>query len=113
MTACVRAARPDAAPGGFIGEGWASFYGEELRGRRTASGETFNPASLTAAHRSLPFGTCVRVVRPANRRAVDVWVNDRGPYTGDRIIDLSQAAAGKLGMMAQGVVRVRLYFCPR
>lgn len=99
--------------GSFVAEGWASYYGAELRGRRTASGAPFNPAAFTAAHPSFPFGTCLRVVRVANRRWVEVLVNDRGPYAGGRIIDLSQAAAERLGMIAQGVVRVRLYFCPR
>jgi rare lipoprotein A len=113
-TGCVRSARPDSSERGrFIAEGWASYYGAEFRGRRTASGELFDPARLTAAHRSIRFGTCVTVVHLQNRRSVDVFINDRGPYSGDRIIDVSQAAAAKLGMIAQGVVRVRLYFCPR
>ena len=114
VSACVRSARPDSAErGAFIAEGWASYYGAELRGQRTASGEIFDPARLTAAHRSIRFGTCVTVVHLQNRRSVDVIINDRGPHVADRIIDLSQAAAAKLGMMAQGVVRVRLYLCPR
>ncbi len=114
VSACVRSARPDSAErGAFIAEGWASFYGAELRGQRTASGEIFDPAKLTAAHRSIRFGTCVTVVQLENRRSVDVLINDRGPYVANRIIDLSQAAAAKLGMIAHGVVRVRLYLCPR
>ncbi len=110
----MRSARPDTIRrGAFIGEGWASYYGAEFKGRRTASGEVFDPGKLTAAHQSIRFGTCVSVVHLDNRRAVDVLINDRGPFSGDRIIDLSQAAAAKLGMIAQGVVRVRLYLCPR
>jgi len=113
-SACVRSARPDSAEhGAFIAEGWASYYGAELRGQRTASGELFDPAQLTAAHRSIRFGTCVTVVHLQNRRSVDVLVNDRGPYAAERIIDVSHAAAAKLGMISQGVVRVRLYRCPR
>jgi rare lipoprotein A len=72
----------------------------------------FDPRKLTAAHRSLRFGTCVTVVSLQNRRSVDVRINDRGPYAGERIVDLSQAAAARLGMIASGVIRVRLYFCP-
>jgi len=113
-SACVRSARPDSAEhGAYIAEGWASYYGAELQGHRTASGELFDQAKLTAAHRSLRFGTCVTVVHLQNRHSVNVLINDRGPYSADRIIDLSQAAAAKLGMIAHGVVRVRLYLCRR
>jgi rare lipoprotein A len=114
VSACVRSARPDSAQrGAFIAEGWASYYGAELQGHRTASGELFDSAKLTAAHRSIRFGTCVTVVHLHNQRSVDVLINDRGPFAADRIIDVSQAAAAKLGMIAQGVVRVRLYLCRR
>lgn len=81
--------------------GQASWYGPGFHGRRTASGETFNQNDLTAAHPSLPFGTRVRVTR--NRRSVVVRINDRGPYTGGRIIDLSAAAASQIGLRSIGV----------
>ena len=73
-------------------EGLASWYGPGFAGRRTASGEVFDPGALTAAHRTLPFGTVVRVVNLANGRSVEVRINDRGPFKPDRVIDLSRAA---------------------
>jgi rare lipoprotein A len=81
----------------------ASFYWEP---QRLATGGWFNPNGLTAAHRSLPFGTRVRVTHKGSGRSVDVTINDRGPYVAGRIIDLSKAAAGAIGMTAQGVARV-------
>lgn len=89
-------------------EGPASWYGPGFAGRLTANGEIFNPAELTAAHRTLPFGTRVRVVDLATGRSVVVRINDRGPYAGNRIIDLSRAAAQQIGMINRGVARVRL-----
>lgn len=85
--------------------GAASFYSIP---QLTASGESFNPGAMTAAHRSLPFGTRVRVTSLASGRSVIVRINDRGPFTGGRIIDLSSAAAGALGMRHSGVARVRI-----
>jgi rare lipoprotein A len=85
--------------------GMASFY---WQGQRTATGEHFNPEGMTAAHRSLPFGTRVRVTHLGNGRSVDVRINDRGPFVGGRIIDLSRGAAGVLGMRNQGVARVKV-----
>lgn len=89
--------------------GEATYYGDALNGRRTASGEPFDPTRFTAAHRTLPFGTVVRVVCPKSHRAVYVRINDRGPF-GDRrrIIDLSRAAAERLDMVRLGVANVRL-----
>ena len=84
-------------------QGLASYYHEP---QRLASGGWFNPNALTAAHRSLPFGTRVRVTNKGSGRSVDVTINDRGPYIAGRIIDLSRAAAGAIGMTAQGVARV-------
>lgn len=107
-------ARPPPAkapPKGYLGEGIASFYGPGLHGRPTANGERFNQNAMTAAHRKLSFGTCVRVVNLANGRQVRVRVNDRGPYVEGRIIDVSRAAAVKLDMLEKGVARVRLYRC--
>ena len=83
----------------------ASFYSQ---GARTASGERFNARELTAAHPTLPFGTKVRVTHLGNGKSVDVKINDRGPYIGGRIIDLSKAAAGVLGMQNQGVAKVKV-----
>lgn len=92
----------------YIGEGEASFYGHKFAGRPTASGEVFDPTDLTAAHRTLPFGTQVRVTNMANGRSVVVRVNDRGPYAADRLIDLSRAAAMQIGMVQAGTANVRL-----
>lgn len=88
--------------------GVASFYGRELAGNRTASGEKFNPAGYTAAHRRLPFGTKLRVTNLANGRSVVVRVNDRGPFIRHRVIDVSLAAAKALGFSARGTTRVKL-----
>jgi rare lipoprotein A len=89
--------------------GLASYYAEAFHGRRTASGEWFDTRSLTAAHKTLPFGTVVRVVNVANGRSVDVRVNDRGPFVRGRVIDLSFRAAEVLGMVDAGVANVRVY----
>ena len=86
--------------------GLASFYSHLLSGHRTASGERYDPEALTAAHRTLPMGTRIRVTNPANDRSVVVTVNDRGPVSRARLIDVSAAAAHLLGMKASGVARV-------
>lgn len=106
---------PSAAPAArstssaqSLGTGIASFYGAELHGRRTASGERFDMNALTAAHRTLPFGTRVVVTNPANGRSVTVRINDRGPFHGGRVIDLSKAAASEIGLVARGHGRVEL-----
>jgi hypothetical protein len=91
-----------------IVEGLASWYGPGFAGRRTASGEIFDPAQLTAAHRNLPFGTFVRVTNLNNNLSVTVRINDRGPFKPDRIIDLSRAAAEEIRMISSGTARVRL-----
>ncbi|WP_305095688.1 septal ring lytic transglycosylase RlpA family protein [Croceibacterium aestuarii] len=82
------------------GSGMASWYGPKFKGRKTASGETFDPTQLTAAHRTLPFGTKVRVTRGG--KSVVVRVNDRGPFARSRVIDVSQAAAKQLGLIGPG-----------
>jgi len=87
-------------------KGRASWYGPRFAGRRTASGERFDPRKLTAAHKTLPLGTRVRVTNLHNGRSVLVRINDRGPYVGGRVIDLSQAAARQLGMLRRGVASV-------
>lgn len=91
-----------------LGSGHASYYGNELAGRRTASGEMFNPSDFTAAHRTVAFGTRVKVTHLGNGREVIVRVNDRGPWGRGRIIDLSYAAAKKLGMHRSGTAQVKL-----
>lgn len=88
--------------------GQASYYGSEFEGARTASGERFDPEALTAAHPTLPFGTRLRVTNVRNGESVVVRVNDRGPFTGRRIVDLSYAAAREIGMIRRGVTRVML-----
>jgi rare lipoprotein A len=99
-------ARRRATPG-QVQEGDASYYAPKFNGRRTASGERYDPKAMTAAHKTLPLGTRVRVTRPGGASVV-VRVNDRCGCTHGRIIDLSEAAARKLDMMRAGVARVRL-----
>jgi len=88
--------------------GMASWYGAEFHGRPSASGEVFNKFDLTAAHPSLPFGTAVKVTNVNNGKSVVVRVNDRGPFHGGRVLDVSKAAASALGFLASGVAPVRL-----
>jgi rare lipoprotein A len=106
----VRPEKPPP-PRVWLDEGLASYYGPGLAGRPTASGEKFNPQNLTAAHRKLPFGACLRVVNMGNGRSVEVRVNDRGPFVKGRVVDVSLAAAKRLGMLDKGLARVRLYRC--
>lgn len=86
--------------------GIASYYGPGFHGRRTASGERFNQNAMTAAHRTLPFGSRVRVINLGNGKAVVVRVNDRGPFVRGRVVDISRGAAIQLGMIHRGVIRV-------
>lgn len=88
--------------------GYASWYGGHFQGRMTANGETFDTNQLTAAHRTLPFNSIVRVTNVRNERSVVVRINDRGPFVENRIIDLSRAAADAIGLTAAGVGMVRL-----
>lgn len=88
--------------------GKASFYADKFEGRTTASGEKYKHSKLTAAHKSLPFGTKVKVTNLANNQAVEVIINDRGPYVDGRIIDLSKSAAEKLGFINQGLADVQV-----
>ncbi|MCS6951845.1 MAG: septal ring lytic transglycosylase RlpA family protein [Bryobacterales bacterium] len=111
LAACARKKRPPvpAAPApGWTETGIASWYGRPYHGRRTASGEIYDMEQLTAAHRTLPFGTWVHVRNLDNRRAVVVRINDRGPFVEGRIVDLSRAAARRLAMIGPGTARVRL-----
>src|SRR4051794_1654852 len=89
VTGCFR----QAQPAGLVDEGMASFYGPGLHGNLTASGERFDQEDFTAAHRTLPFGTCLVVENTGNRKTAKVRVNDRGPYAKGRVIDVSVAAA--------------------
>lgn len=94
--------------GGFEQRGIASFYGPGFQGRQTASGEVFDMNDMTCAHRTLPFGTILRVENLGNGREATVRVNDRGPYVAGRIIDLSRGAAERLGMLESGTAEVLL-----
>ena len=104
VVGCATATKRD----GDATEGLASWYGQEFAGRTTANGEIFDPQMLTAAHRTLPFGTLVRVTNPRSGRSVQVRINDRGPYIESRIIDLSYAAAKAIDMVEVGVTPVRI-----
>ena len=95
-------------PNGYDETGTASYYGAKHHGNKTASGEPFNQNTLTAAHRRLPFGTQVKVTNLNNNRFVVVRVNDRGPHTRGRLIDVSRKAAEQLGMLGSGTARVRV-----
>lgn len=89
-------------------QGTAAWYGRKFSGRKTASGKRFNPNKMTAAHRTLPFGTRVKVTNMSNERSVVVTINDRGPTSTARIIDVSRAAAKKLGFQRAGLTEVTL-----
>jgi rare lipoprotein A len=102
------AAGPSKSPGSELGRGKASWYGPGFHGKRTASGERFDMNDLTAAHRTLPFGTRVRVRNIQNGREVVVRINDRGPHIRDRIIDLSKAAAAAIDLVQAGEAPVVL-----
>ena len=112
LAACTGATGPSApAPRGAPGEsftGLASWYGARFHGRLTASGSRYDMTALTAAHRSLAFGTKLRVTHLANQRSVVVVVNDRGPFIKGRVIDLSRAAAERLGFIESGLAEVRV-----
>ncbi len=99
-------AEPDNRSGRAVQSGRASWYGPGFHGRKTASGETFNANALTAAHRTLPFGTRVRVMNKGTGRSVVVRINDRGPYAHGRVIDLSRASAQAIGISGTGSVEL-------
>ena len=92
--------------------GKASYYSNSLAGRKTASGDVYHPKELTAAHKSLPFHTMVRVTNLQNGKEIVVRINDRGPFIPGRIIDLSQAAAQQLGFLRQGIAPVKIIVLP-
>ena len=114
QSACLASApdpeapRPGASAGSAEMRGGASYYAERHAGKRTASGESYDPADFTAAHRTLPFGTRVRVTAPASGRSVTVRINDRGPHGRGRVIDLSRAAAEQLDLVRRGIASVDL-----
>lgn len=105
---CAGSNRTATTPPDLAEVGEASWYGIEERGRPTASGEPMDPAAMTAAHPTLPFGTVVEVTNLATGAAVQVRINDRGPFVRSRVIDLSHEAARRLGILREGVARVRL-----
>jgi rare lipoprotein A len=97
-----------AEEAGHTEKGKISYYAEKFHGRRTASGQTFNKNALTAAHRTLPFGTRVEVTNLDNGKSVVVTINDRGPFSEDRILDVSPAAARKLGLIGRGTAMAKI-----
>lgn len=118
LVGCAKEARPPRAPGhaqpgapsgsgSAFQTGIASYYANSLAGRKTASGEPYDPKAMTAAHRKLPFGTVVEV-RRKDGRSVVVRINDRGPFGRGRVIDLSRKAAERIGMIRAGIVDVEL-----
>ncbi len=113
----IPASAPEApaeeAQGQAIGSGKASYYGAELAGNPTANGETFDPTEMTAAHRTLPFGTRLRVTNERTGASVVVRINDRGPFHGNRVIDVSTAAAKEIGLKRAGTARVSLERLPK
>ena len=115
--ACAQRKAPSSSPapsGHHRAEtGKASWYGKAHQGKRTASGERFDMHALTAAHRTLPFGTIVRVTDLRSGKSVNVRINDRGPFHHDRIIDLSYEAARKLGFVGRGTTRVEVVVVER
>lgn len=90
--------------------GKASYYADKFQGRKTASGEIFRQRRMTAAHKTIPFGTKVKVTNLSNGRTIKVRINDRGPFVAGRIIDLSRKAAGRLGMLNAGVANVKIRY---
>ena len=99
-------------PSGTVLKGIASYYGKELAGNPTASGEIFDPSDHTCAHRTLPFGTRLKVTYPRKGTSTEVRVNDRGPHKPERILDLSRAAADDLGLTADGIGQVEAEVLP-
>jgi len=98
----------EPATGTPLGGGMASYYGKRFHGKRTASGEAFDMNAMTAAHKTLPFGSRLRVTNPRTGQSVVVTVNDRGPYARNRVLDVSRAAAQQLGLIGPGHAQVEL-----
>ena len=112
LSSCTKKTSPSKSSSSRSGSetGYASYYGNEFDGRKTASGEIFRQSSLTAAHKKLAFGTKVQVTNLANGKSVTVRVNDRGPFVAGRIIDLSKSAAKKIDMVGAGVAKVKIRY---
>lgn len=113
ITACSTSRSGLEESGKSYQNGVASWYGPKFHGRQTANGERYDMDKLTAAHRTLPFNTYVRVLNRDNGREVTVRINDRGPFARGRVIDLSRAAAKKIGMIGPGTARVSLVILSR
>jgi len=108
MSGCGGGSGAPSSEPGSIQEGEASYYAHKFHGRTTANGEIYDENKMTAAHKTLPFGTTVRVTNLASGKKVVVRINDRGPFVKGRIIDLSYKAAGELDYISRGVVKVRV-----
>ncbi|MEN8006449.1 MAG: septal ring lytic transglycosylase RlpA family protein [Candidatus Krumholzibacteriota bacterium] len=108
LSGCAGGSGDIATDPGSVQEGGASYYAHKFHGRQTASGEIYDENQMTAAHKTLPFGTRVRVTNLSNGKKVLVRINDRGPFVAGRIIDLSYKAAGDLDMISAGVVKARV-----
>ena len=104
----ISPATRETSPPTVVEAGLASWYGKKHQGKRTASGEVFDQKKFTAAHRSLPWGSIVKLTNLANGKSVEVRINDRGPFGKGRIIDVSRAAASVLDMVESGVTRVQV-----
>ncbi len=113
VAGCASVQVASQTPKQYLEIGTASYYAHKFHGRTTASGEIYDENRLTAAHPKLPFGTLVRVTNLSNNRSVVLKVNDRGPTSGKRIIDVSFRAAQKLDFVREGIVRVRLEIVER
>ncbi len=114
LTGCTPSPRfrNDSHTGKFkVGQTWtgkASWYGPKFHGRKTANGETYDMNGMTAAHRKLPFNTIIEVTLLSSGKSCRVRINDRGPFKGNRILDLSKGAAKKIGLIEEGVGKVRI-----
>jgi len=112
LTGCAGSRPPAVSPEGYEETGQASYYADTFQGRTTASGEAYERSALTAAHRTLPFGTEVQVTNLANGNTVTVRINDRGPFVKGRIIDVSYRAAVDLDFIREGLAEVRVVALP-
>lgn len=108
LCSCHRKTGAGSRPG--TESGYASYYADKYDGRKTSNGEIFRQRKLTAAHKTLPFGTKVKVTNLSNGKTVKVRINDRGPFIEGRIIDLSKAAAKKVNMISAGVTKVKIRY---
>lgn len=108
LPGCAGGGGEISSTAGSVQEGGASYYAHKFHGRQTASGEIYDENDMTAAHKTLAFGTTVRVTNLSNGKDVVVRINDRGPFVKGRIIDLSYKAAGKLDMISAGVIKARV-----